>query len=86
MPELRLPSGEYTTDLDLFRLEWDEITKPFESLGFEIIGFDPGVGLCDLKTRNGPFTLPLYAAKRISNALKGTQSNDPDQRPGAHDS
>ena len=67
--EQRLPDGTWTNDIDLFAAEWDKIRKPFEALGFKTIGFDPGIALCDEKTNNGTFDLPLYAAKRIIEAL-----------------
>jgi len=67
--EQRLPDGTWTKDINLFTREWDKIRKPFEALGFRVIGLDPGIALCDEKTNAGTFDLPLYAAKRIIEAL-----------------
>ena len=62
---LRLPDGSYTKDADLFSAEWDKLRKPFESMGFPVVGFDPHIALCDAETGGGHFQLPLYAAKKF---------------------
>lgn len=69
MKELRLPNGEGTTDIDKFSDEWNKIRKPFEDMGFRVIGFDPGIALCDAEANGGAFNLPLYAAKRIAERM-----------------
>lgn len=74
--EHRLPDGTWTTDIDLFVREWDKIRKPFEALGFRVIGFDPGIALCDAKTNGGTFDIPLYAAKRIIEALPSNMQGE----------
>lgn len=63
--EFRLPDGSCTKDVELFSDEWDKIRKPLESMGFRVCGFDPGISLCDAKTGNGHFQLPLYAALKF---------------------
>lgn len=63
--QLRLPDGNYTTDVDLFSAEWDKLRKPFEDMGFRICGFDPHIALCDAVTGEGHFQLPLYAARKF---------------------
>lgn len=68
--ELKLPDGTYTTDVDKFSSEWMKIRKPFEDLGFRVIGFDPGIAMCDAGTNAGSFDLPMYAAKRLIDAMK----------------
>ena len=68
--ELRLPDGSYTKDEILFTEEWDKLRKPFEDIGFRVVGFDPFIALCDAKTGNGYFQLPLYAAKRFLQFVK----------------
>lgn len=63
--ELRLPDGSYTKDADRFSEEWDRLCKPFEAMGFRVVGFDPHIALCDAATGQGHFHLPLYAAKKF---------------------
>lgn len=63
--DLRLPDGSYTKDENIFSDEWDRFRKPLEAMGFRVVGFDPHIGLCDAKTGNGYFQLPLYAAKKF---------------------
>ena len=63
--ELRLPDGSYTKNVNLFSDEWDRLRKPFEAMGFRVVGFDPHIALCDAETGNGHFQLPLYAAKKF---------------------
>lgn len=70
--ELRLPDGNYTTDVDLFSEEWDKLRKPFEDMGFRIVGFDPYIALCDAETGNGYFQLPLYAARKFIALMDST--------------
>lgn len=67
--EFRLPNMEYTSNIDVFISEWDKIKTPFEALGFKVIGFDPGIALCDATTDMGYFNLPMYAAVRILEAI-----------------
>lgn len=67
--EFRLPNREYTSNIDVFISEWDKIKTPFEALGFKVIGFDPGIALCDATTDMGYFNLPMYAAVRILEAI-----------------
>lgn len=62
---LRLPDGTYTADDARFSEEWDRIRKPFEAMGFRVVGFDPHIALCDAETGNGHFQLPMYAAKKF---------------------
>jgi len=68
--ELRLPDGSWTTDVNKFSKEWGKITKPFEDIGFKVIGFDPGIAMCDAETNQGAFEIPLYVAKRLVEAMK----------------
>lgn len=63
--ELRLPDGSYTKDEALFSEEWDRLRKPFEAMGFRVVGFDPHLALCDAESGQGHFQLPLYAAKKF---------------------
>jgi hypothetical protein len=68
--ERKLPDGTYTDSLDEYVIAWEGLYLPFEKMGFSVIGFDPGLLLCDLATRAGSFNLPVYAAQRIINELK----------------
>lgn len=75
--QLRLPDGTYTTDVDQFSAEWDKLRKPFEAMGFYVIGFDPGLALCDNTNEfSMSFELPIYAARRIIEALGKTTTKD----------
>lgn len=69
MKEQRLPDGTWTTNIDLFTSEWDKLRKPFEGLGFRVIGFDPGIALRDANGGDITFVLPIWAAKRIIEAI-----------------
>ncbi len=64
--------GTRTTDVDLFTSEWDKLRKPFEDLGFVVIGFDPGIALRDANNWDSSFDLPIWAAKRIIGAIQNT--------------
>lgn len=73
----RLPDGTYTTDVDQFSAEWDKLRKPFEAMGFYVIGFDPGLALCDNTNEfSRSFELPIYAARRIIETLDKTTTKD----------
>jgi len=72
MREQRLPDGTWTTDIDLFTSEWDKLRKPFEALGFVVIGLDPGIALRDANNWDSSFVLPIWAAKRIIGAIRNT--------------
>jgi len=61
----RLPDYTWTDDVDKFSDERDKIRKPFEGMGFRVIGFDPGITLCNTENDQGTFSLPIYAAKRF---------------------
>lgn len=75
--QLRLPDGTYTADVDQFSAEWDKLRKPFEALGFYVVGFDPGLVLCDNTKKFGrSFELPTWAAQRIIEALGKTTTKD----------
>ena len=75
--QLRLPDGTYTADVDQFSAEWDKLRKPFEAMGFYVIGFDPGLALCDNTNEfSRSFELPIYAARRIIEALDKTTTKD----------
>ena len=63
--EFRLPNGTSTTDVNKFISAWNVVRKPLESLGFRVIGFDPGITLCDARSGNGSFHLPMYAVDRF---------------------
>ena len=68
--QFRLPDGTYTSDVDSWSAEWDELGKPFETLGFRMVAFDPGIVLCDARDPGLPACeMPLYVAKRIIEAL-----------------
>jgi hypothetical protein len=75
MSKLKLPDGTYTTDCEKFSSDWMKIRKPFEDIGFKIVGFDPGIAMCDANTNSGTFELPLYAALRIVEAMKVPNNN-----------
>ena len=70
--ELRLPDGTYTKDQDKFTEEWDNLRRPFQAMGFRVVGFGPYIALCDAKTGNGYFQLPIYAAKKFIQLSKET--------------
>ncbi len=70
MKEQRLPDGTWTKDVDLFTAEWDKLRKPFEDLGFVVIGFDPGIALRDANNWDSSFVLPIWAAKRIIETMR----------------
>ena len=72
MKEQRLPDGTWTKDVDLFTAEWDKLFKPFEELGFVVIGLDPGIALRDANNWDSSFVLPIWAAKRIIGAIQNT--------------
>ena len=72
MKELRLPDGSYTRDEELFSEEWDNLRRPFQAMGFRVVGFGPYIALCDAKTGNGYFQLPIYAAKKFIQLSKET--------------
>lgn len=72
--ELRLPDGSYTRDASRFSEEWDLFRKPFEAMGFCVVGFDPHIALCDAETGRGHFQLPLYAAKKFIALNQGATS------------
>lgn len=42
-----------------------KLRRPFEAMGFRVVGFDPYIALCDAETGNGYFQLPIYAAKKF---------------------
>ncbi len=69
----KMPNGKFTDRFDLYLKEWNKIIKPLEKKGFDIIGFDPSITMCDKKTGGGVFHIPLYAAKRLLNIK---ESND----------
>jgi hypothetical protein len=69
MKEQRLPDGTWTKNIDLFTAEWDKLRKPFEALGFVVIGFDPGIALRNANNWDSSFVLPVWAAKRIIEAM-----------------
>ena len=73
MKELRLPDGSYTRDEELFSEEWDNLRRPFRAMGFRVVGFGPYIALCDAKTGNGYFQLPIYAAKKFIQLSKETK-------------
>ena len=68
--KFRLPDYTWTDDVDKFSDEWDKIRKPLENMGFRVIGFDPGITLCNAENDQGSFTLPTYAAKRFIERMK----------------
>jgi len=49
------------------------VTAPFEKIGFRVIGYNPGLMLCDAESNNGAFDLPLYAVKRLAEVIKEEQ-------------
>jgi hypothetical protein len=63
----RTPDGVEVESLKKYRKSWDALLKPLKAKGFDIIGFDPGLLLCDGREKNmrGSFDLPVYAAKRF---------------------
>lgn len=75
MNKLPLPDGTSTSDVEVFSKEWNQLTKPFEDMGFMICGYSPGISICDKETGRGQFDLPIYAARRIIENLKQQENN-----------
>lgn len=63
----RKPNGDITSDIIEYANAWEEFSKPFEKVGFTILGYDPLQMYIDKK---GVFTLPLYAANIIYPFIK----------------
>jgi hypothetical protein len=76
---LILPDGSSTSKLEIFNSEWDKIIKPFEDMGFQLVGYSPGIFLCNKATGSGSFELPVYAAKRIIENLQKKELDNNDK-------
>lgn len=63
----KCPDGTVTYDLDTYLAEWNKITTQLEAKGFRVIGFDPSLLLCDMKTGCGSFDIPVYAVMKFLN-------------------
>lgn len=71
--QLRLPDGTPAVDYREFASEWSKLNGPFQDMGFEVIGFDPGLALRDAENFDArPFEIPIWAAKRIIKALNSS--------------
>ena len=67
---MTLPDGTCTKSRRRYLRDWMAFKKPIENaLDMQIIGFDPGLLMC-AKGKGGSIDMPIWFARRLSEALK----------------
>lgn len=67
----RTPDGKWINDYKKYLEEWNIVMTAWEKMGFQVIGFDPGITMVDAYNNDTPsFTVPMWASKKILKRVK----------------
>ena len=70
--EYRLPSGNYTSNLNYYIKAWKKVASPIcKATGWKIVAFNPDFQFLSIEDGNQKtVSMPLWAVKHINNSIK----------------